>query len=84
MKWYTKDNGVLCLVSEDFQFTNFYFTTNVIVRGKVNTSLNMSHIDVIGSFPEDWSSDKTISTKINRAAKHFFGLSASSNACLCA
>jgi len=83
MKWYTKENGVLCLASEGFQFANFHLTTNVIVRCRINTALDISHINLIGSFPEDWSSDKRISAKINKAAKHFFGLSEPSSTASC-
>ncbi len=75
MKWYTQDNGVLCLGTQDSQYANFHFKTDVIVKIKINTQLSESHIDLIGSFPEDWRTEKHIQQRINNAAKHFFGLS---------
>ncbi len=75
MKWYTQDNGVLCLGTEDNQCANFHVATDVVVNTKIDTNLSESHIELIGSFPEDWSADSLIDQKINDTAKHFFGFS---------
>ena len=75
MKWYTQDNGVLCLGTEEGQSVNFHVATDVVTNTKINTALSESHIELIGSFPEDWSSDSSIDQKINDTAKHFFGFS---------
>lgn len=80
MNWYTKDDGSLCLGTKSSQFTKFNVVTEVKLATKINTMLNESHIALIGSFPEDWLSDKYISQKINNAAKHYFGLSKNLNA----
>ena len=73
MKWYTQDNGVLCLGTEELQSVNFHVATDVVTKTKIDTALSESHIELIGSFPEDWSSDSSIDQKINDTAKHFFG-----------
>lgn len=73
MKWYTQDNGVLCLGTEENQSVNFHVATDVVSNTKIDTVLSESHIELIGSFPEDWSTDGTIDKKINDTAKHFFG-----------
>jgi hypothetical protein len=75
MKWYTQDNGVLCLGTEENQFANFHVATELVVKTKIETPLSESHIELIGSFPEDWIADDTIDQKINDTAKHFFGFS---------
>jgi len=75
MKWYTQDNGILCLGTQKNQNANFHVATEVKVDTKINTSLSQSHIELIGSFPEDWDEDATIYQKINDTAKHFFGFS---------
>lgn len=75
MNWYTKENGVLCLGIIKGQFAHFNITTNVIVKSKIQIPLSESDVALIGSFPEDWSSDNKIENKINNVAKHLFGLS---------
>ena len=75
MRWYTQDNGVLCLGTEEQLSVNFHIATDVITKTKINTALSESHIELIGSFPEDWSTDSSIDQKINDTAKHFFGFS---------
>ena len=75
MKWYTQDNGVLCLGTEDNLYANFHVATDVVVKTKIATNLSESHVELIGSFPEDWSADSSIDQKINDTAKHFFGFS---------
>lgn len=75
MNWYTKENGVIYLGLKTSQFAQFNIVTEVISDIPIDTSLTQSHIELIGSFPEDWSSDSKIEQKINSAAKHYFGLS---------
>lgn len=72
MKWYTK-NDRLCLGTDKQLFTNFHVTTQVKFQSEFSTPLLEEHIKLIGSYPEDWRSDKTIASKINNTAKHFFG-----------
>lgn len=74
MKWYTKANGTLCLGTKGSQFAYFHVATDVILQKRIISSLTTEHIDVIGSFPEEWSADENITSKINRAARQFFGL----------
>ena len=52
MKWYTQDNGVLCLGTEEQQSVNFHVATDVVTKTKINTTLSESHIELIGSFTE--------------------------------
>ncbi len=75
MKWYTREDGLVCLGTNPQQPTKFQVITDVKVKTQINTSLSESHIALIGSFPEDWRNDNNIAQKINKAAKHFFGLS---------
>lgn len=75
MKWYTQNNGVLCLGTKENQGANFHVATDVVVKTKIDTALSESHIELIGSFPEDWNADSSIDQKINDTAKHFFGFS---------
>ncbi len=75
MKWYTRDDGAICLGNPSQQKTKFQVVTEVKVDTKIDTGLTESHIDLIGSFPEDWRGDVRIAQKINNAAKHLFGLS---------
>ena len=75
MKWYTQENGLVCLGTHSKQPAKFQVVTDVKVDTKINTGLSESHIALIGSFPEDWRNDNQIAQKINNAAKHFFGLS---------
>lgn len=73
MKWYTQDNGVLCLGTRENQRVNFHVATEVRMEAKFSAPLSEAHIELIGSFPEDWDGDSTIYQKINQTAKHFFG-----------
>ena len=75
MKWYTQENGLVCLGTQSNQPALFQVVTDVKVNTKISTGLSESHIALIGSFPEDWRNDNKIAQKINKAAKHFFGLS---------
>jgi hypothetical protein len=75
MKWYTREDGLVCLGTNSEQPTKFQVVTDVKVNTQINTGLSESHIALIGSFPEDWRNDHKIAQKINNAAKHFFGLS---------
>jgi hypothetical protein len=75
MNWYTQDDGVLCLGTKGSKYAYFHVATDVKMKQSVNTSLSESDIEIIGSFPEDWRTDKTIADKINNAAKHLFGSS---------
>ncbi|MBV1911160.1 MAG: hypothetical protein KUG78_17825 [Kangiellaceae bacterium] len=75
MKWYTQDDGLICLGTDCSKLANFHVVTDVKAKSKIDTLVSESHIALIGSFPEDWRSDKLIAQKINNAAKHFFGLS---------
>ena len=79
MKWYTQENGVVCLGTIDNQIAQFHVETDVVVHTKIDTELCESHIALIGSFPEDWRSDSNINKKINNTAKHFFGFAEKSN-----
>ena len=74
MNWYTQEDGMLCLGTQSSRLANFNIVTDVRVLAKINTRLSESHIALIGSFPEDWRSDRLIAKKINNVAKHFFGL----------
>jgi len=74
MKWYTQPNGTLCLGTKNSLFAYFHIATDVTLQKSINAKLTTDHIKLIGSFPEEWSSDNNISSKINRAAIHFFGL----------
>ena len=75
MKWYTLENGRLCLGTEKQRLANFHIATEVKLNAKVSTPLLAEHIELIGSYPEDWYSDETIEGKINNTARHFFGFS---------
>jgi len=75
MKWYTQSNGTLCLGTQNSLFAYFNVETDVILRKRINASLTPDHIKLIGSFPEEWSKDRKIAEKINRAARFLFGLS---------
>jgi len=77
MKWYTLENGRLCLGTENHKIANFHVATDVKLNLNLSTPLLEEHIDLIGSYPEDWYADDAIDYKINNTAKHFFGLSQS-------
>ena len=77
MKWYTLNNGRLCLGTEKQQFANFHVATEVVLTEKLDLPLLPEHVELIGSFPEDWYQDDNIDGKINNTAKHFFGLAKS-------
>ncbi|WP_444994144.1 hypothetical protein [Aliikangiella sp. IMCC44359] len=81
MKWYTLDNGRLCLGTDKQRFANFHIATDILLKSKVDTPLRREHIELIGSYPEDWYSDRSIDKKINQTAKHFFGLLNQSSNC---
>ena len=73
MKWYTLDNGRLCLGTDQKKIANFHIATDVTLTEDLTTPLLSEHVDVIGSYPEDWYQDQSIEIKINRTAQHFFG-----------
>lgn len=75
MQWYTTENGSLCLGTQKSQLANFHVVTDVKPGKAINSPLLPEHAEIIGSYPEDWYSDEAIDSKINNAAKHFFGLS---------
>lgn len=74
MKWYTLENGRLCLGTEKACFTNFHVATEVVLAENISMPLLPEHVELIGSLPEDWYTDDKIDGKINNTAKHFFGL----------
>ncbi|TQV76903.1 hypothetical protein FLL45_02825 [Aliikangiella marina] len=75
MKWYTLENGRLCLGTDKNRLANFHIATDVTLEANLSLPLLEEHVELIGSYPEDWYSDDTIENKINNTAKHFFGLS---------
>ena len=75
MKWYTLENGRLCLGTEQNRLANFHIATDVTLDSDLSLPLLEEHVELIGSYPEDWYSDDSIESKINNTAKHFFGLS---------
>ena len=72
--WYTLENGRLCLGTNEATYANFHIATQVKLKQAVCTPLTQEHIDVIGSFPEDWYNDEQIDQTINNTARHFFEL----------
>jgi hypothetical protein len=74
MKWYTQRNGLICLGDRTAKTPKFQVVTQVKVKSPIETELTESHIALIGSFPEDWRNDQKIAHKINRVARHYFGL----------
>ncbi|TQV84482.1 hypothetical protein [Aliikangiella coralliicola] len=74
MRWYTLDNGRLCLGTDKQQYANFHIATDVVLPEKITAPLRVEHVELIGSFPEDWYSDEKINDKINNTARHFFGM----------
>lgn len=74
MKWYTLNNGRLCLGTEKEQIANFHVATEVVLEEGVEMPLMPEHVELIGSLPEDWYEDDKIDGKINNTAKHFFGM----------
>ncbi|WP_196138236.1 hypothetical protein [Aliikangiella sp. G2MR2-5] len=78
MKWYTIDNGRLCLGTQSGQYANFHVATDVVLSSPITTPLLPEHVELIGSYPEDWFNDNDIDSKINKIAKHYFGLNKSS------
>ena len=72
MKWYTLENGRLCLGTNEKKFANFHIATDVKLNGEFSAPLMEAHIELIGSYPEDWFEDETIDLKINNTARHFF------------
>lgn len=54
---------------------------NVLTDLQLNEEMKMpllpEHIELIGSFPEEWIEDNSIDQKINNTAKHLFGMSVS-------
>jgi len=77
MQWYTLDNGRLCLGTNQLQFANFHIATDIKLEDKISLPLLPEHVEIIGSFPEDWYADDAIESKINNTARHFFGINAS-------
>ena len=77
MKWYTLDNGRLCLGTNQLQYANFHTATEVQLDQNISLPLLPEHIELIGSFPEYWYADELIDDKINNTARHFFGLNTS-------
>lgn len=75
MKWYTLENGRLCLGTDKQKLANFHIATDVKLNSRVTSPLLAEHIDLIGSYPEDWFADEDIAHKINATARHFFGMS---------
>lgn len=73
MKWYTLDNGRLCLGTNKLQFANFHIATEIKLDKSLSLPLLPEHVERIGSYPEDWYMDEAIELKINNTAKHFFG-----------
>lgn len=78
MKWYTLENGRLCLGTDKQKLANFHIATDVKLSSSVVTPLIAEHIDLIGSYPEDWFADDNIENKINATARHFFGMTVNS------
>ncbi|MGX5174203.1 hypothetical protein ACUR5C_09305 [Aliikangiella sp. IMCC44653] len=79
MKWYTLENGQLCLgTSQATTKTNFHVATNVKLSSPLSVPLLKEHVDLIGSYPEDWYSDQNIELNINKTAQHFFGMTPNS------
>ena len=72
MKWYTLENGRLCLGTDKEQFANFHIATEVTLENSFSVPLLEEHIELIGSYPEDWFEDEAIDLKINNTARHFF------------
>ncbi|MET1253712.1 hypothetical protein [Aliikangiella maris] len=75
MKWYTLENGRLCLGTDKQKVANFHIATNIRLATPIDVPLLPEHIALIGSYPEDWYSDSEIDKKINDTARHFFELS---------
>jgi hypothetical protein len=75
MNWYTLDNGRLCLGTNELQFANFHIATEIKLDSKVSQPLLPEHVELIGSYPEDWYADESIDNKINDTARHLFGSS---------
>jgi hypothetical protein len=72
MKWYTLDDGRLCLGTDQLQFANFHVATEFKLNTSLEKPLNVEHIQDIGSYPEDWYNDESIDQKINQTAKKLF------------
>ena len=79
MKWYTLDDGRLCLGTSELQFANFHIATEIKLSNQVSRPLLPEHVELIGSYPEDWYSDESIDSKINKTARHFFGFESEQN-----
>jgi len=73
MRWYTLDDGRLCLGTKEKQFANFHIATEIKLSSEFSYPLLPEHVHLIGSYPEDWYQDDKIESKINQTAKHFFG-----------
>jgi len=69
MQWYTIDNGTLCLGTDKQSYANFHVATDLKIDNEVTLPLSEKHIELIGSYPEDWYADDNIDMKINNAAK---------------
>lgn len=72
MNWYTLENGALCLGTEKNIFANFHAATEWKLDTNFVAPLTSSHVELIGSHPEDWYLDNNISDKINQAAGEIF------------
>ena len=72
MYWYTKNDGQLCLGTENTRMAEFEVSTEIFLQQSLSQPLMEEHIQSIGSYPEDWNHDARISEKINAAAKFIF------------
>lgn len=72
MKWYTKENGSLCLGTREDQQVAFHSVTNIKLFSKIELPFSPEHAELLGSYPEDWLNDPQIHLKINRVAQQLF------------
>jgi hypothetical protein len=70
--WYTEKNGRLCLGTLSAKFANFFVATDITLNEHLRLPLLPEHIDLIGSFPEEWCLQDDIEKQINAAARHLF------------